>query len=91
MTHDAFHAARRMFEGKTSVLIVVDGEFDKEQIGRALFAFLKNVRLKSKRADVGTRRGNTRGDEIELRLREGLLQILADHWTIAVHLSNRPA
>ena len=86
--NDALHAAQGIVVGLIGVLVVIDGELDKQHVQRAL---AEHIPLHAERPGVRAGRANTSSGEFELGIWESFLQYLADHRPVAVHLSNRAA
>ena len=66
LPYDALHSADAVLRAEVSVLIVVDGGFDDEEVGGA---FRKNVLPQSERAGVGTGGRKPGGDFPEIAMR----------------------
>ena len=82
MANDAFHAPVAGFAGMTGILVVVDGEFHEEQVGRALG---ENMLFQSKGSSGGTSGRNTRIGKSEVGCRETLLKPSHHERAVAIH------
>ena len=86
--NDALHAAQGIVVGLIGVLVVIDGELDKQHVKWPL---AEHIALHAERPGVRAGRANTSSGEVELGVGETFLQYLAYHRPVAVHLSDRAA
>ena len=84
-THNALDSANAVRGGEMAILVVIDGEFDEEQIRHRL---RQHIASQTEGAGVGAGRADARVDEIEVAMRKQFAQGPLGQARIAVHLGN---